>query len=140
MLKLVHYDVKPGTGRRYAKSCVVIVPDSNCDSIMTGLHEKEIVALVKDVTYTIHHPFSGKVVTFHRQQLLILPAFAMTDYKAQGRTILYVILDLESARGIQLAYVMLSCATSLDQVLILRRFEFAKIKSHMSKDLREEYA
>ncbi|KAF8336600.1 uncharacterized protein EI90DRAFT_2912087 [Cantharellus anzutake] len=45
---------------------------------------------------------------YDRSQLPLLPAFCITDYKSQGKTLPKVILDLESAHSIQSAYVMLS--------------------------------
>ncbi|KAF8325383.1 uncharacterized protein EI90DRAFT_2820261, partial [Cantharellus anzutake] len=69
-------------------------------------------------------------------QLPLLPAFCITDYKSQGKTLPKVILDLESARSIQSAYVMLSRATGFINLLILRPFNSRWIISHMSGDLR----
>ncbi|KAF8313520.1 uncharacterized protein EI90DRAFT_2862165, partial [Cantharellus anzutake] len=68
-------------------------------------------------------------------QLPLLPALAITDYKCQGRTLLKVIVDLESSRSIQSAYIMLSCATSLQNLLLLRPFRANQIMAHMSEDL-----
>ncbi|KAF8344257.1 uncharacterized protein EI90DRAFT_2831495, partial [Cantharellus anzutake] len=64
-------------------------------------------------------------------QLPLLPAFCITDYKSQGRTMPKVILDIESARSIQSAYVMISRATALENLLILRPFNPKRIMSHM---------
>ncbi|KAF8530622.1 hypothetical protein JB92DRAFT_2694675 [Gautieria morchelliformis] len=52
-------------------------------------------------------------MSFHRKQLPILPVFAMTDYKAQGRTLPKVILDIEHSKTLQSAYVMVSHSTCL---------------------------
>ncbi|TDL19354.1 hypothetical protein BD410DRAFT_727336 [Rickenella mellea] len=68
----------------------------------------------------------------------MLPAFALTDYKAQGKTMQRVIVDLESCRGSQSPYVMLSRATSLDGLLILRPFRRSRICCRVSDDLRVE--
>ncbi|KAF8327014.1 uncharacterized protein EI90DRAFT_2857748, partial [Cantharellus anzutake] len=64
-------------------------------------------------------------------QLPLLPAFALTDYKAQGRSVPNVIVDLESARSCQLAYVMLSRATAFNRLFILHPFNQRRIISHM---------
>ena len=63
---------------------------------------------------------------------------AMTTHKSQGRTLPAVILDLESCKGSQQPYVMLSRATSLDSILILRPFDIRKIKCNQSEELRNE--
>ncbi|KAF8321872.1 uncharacterized protein EI90DRAFT_2938265 [Cantharellus anzutake] len=77
-------------------------------------------------------------MSVRRSQLPLLPAFAITDYKAQGRTLPKVIIDLESARSIQSAYVMISRATALENLLILRPFSAKRVMGHMCGDLRAE--
>ena len=59
-------------------------------------------------------------------------------HKAQGQTFDHIIIDLQSCRGSESPYVMLSRATSLQGVLILRPFQKAKITCHLSQDLRGE--
>lgn len=68
-----------------------------------------------------------------------VPAFAMTAHKAQGKTMEAVILDLESTSGTEAPYVMLSRATSLGGVYILRHFQRKVIQGHPSQDVREEF-
>ena len=63
----------------------------------------------------------------------------MTAHKAQGQTLNKVIVDLESCRGTESPYVMVSHVTSLNGLLILRPFKFAKIKCHQSQDTRQEF-
>ncbi|KLO12580.1 hypothetical protein SCHPADRAFT_803817, partial [Schizopora paradoxa] len=62
----------------------------------------------------------------------------MTDYKSQGRTMDKVIIDLQSTRTRQSAYVMLSRVRSLDGLLILRPFEPKKLKAEFDPELRSE--
>ena len=69
-----------------------------------------------------------------RTQLPIAPAFAMTAHKAQGQTFNKVIIDLESCKGTESPYVMVSHVTSLNGLLILQTFKFSKIKCHQSQD------
>ncbi|KAF8317825.1 uncharacterized protein EI90DRAFT_2844218, partial [Cantharellus anzutake] len=61
-----------------------------------------------------------------------------TDYKAQGLMLPKVIMDLESARSCQSAYIMLSHATALSNLLILHPFSQRRITTHMNGDLRKE--
>jgi hypothetical protein len=49
-----------------------------------------------------------------------------------------VILDIQSSRTIQSTYVMLSRATSLDGIVILRRFDAKKVCAHSCQSLRDE--
>ncbi|KAJ7092165.1 hypothetical protein C8R44DRAFT_587366, partial [Mycena epipterygia] len=63
----------------------------------------------------------------------------MTAHKAQGKTLDAVIVDLESTSGTESPYVMLSRATSLAGVFILRPFKQRVIKRRPSQDVREEF-
>ncbi|KAF9506627.1 hypothetical protein BS47DRAFT_1251466, partial [Hydnum rufescens UP504] len=67
----------------------------------------------------------------------IIPAYAITDYKAQSKTLPNVIVDLESCHKTQLAYVMVSHATSLDGLLILRPFDPKRVQSHASQEFQD---
>ncbi|KAH9847120.1 hypothetical protein C2E23DRAFT_690317, partial [Lenzites betulinus] len=62
----------------------------------------------------------------------------LTSHKAQGQTFEKVIIDLEGCRGTEAPYVMLSRATSLDGVIILRPFALSKIACRVSEDLRKD--
>ncbi|KAI0348767.1 hypothetical protein OH77DRAFT_1386661, partial [Trametes cingulata] len=62
----------------------------------------------------------------------------MTAHKSQGQTFERVIVDLESCRGTEAPYVMLSRATRLEGVVILRPFSMSKISTRPSGDLRRE--
>lgn len=50
----------------------------------------------------------------------------------------HTLVDIEACRGTQQPYVMLSCATSLDGLLIIRSFDFNRIQSPPSESLRNE--
>ncbi|KAH9851802.1 hypothetical protein C2E23DRAFT_709321, partial [Lenzites betulinus] len=63
----------------------------------------------------------------------------LTSHKAQGQTFQKVIVDLEGCRGTEAPYVMLSRATSLDGIIILRPFSMSKITCHSSEDLRKDH-
>ncbi|KDQ54426.1 hypothetical protein JAAARDRAFT_108469, partial [Jaapia argillacea MUCL 33604] len=62
----------------------------------------------------------------------------MTAHKAQGQSLHHVIVDLQSTRGTEAPYVMVSRATCLKGLLILRPFNRAKICSRQSQETREE--
>ncbi|KAF6753110.1 hypothetical protein DFP72DRAFT_849477 [Ephemerocybe angulata] len=57
----------------------------------------------------------------------IVPAFAMTVHKAQSRTLDKVLVDLKNTRSTAEPYVMLSRVRTLDQLFILRPFDWANL-------------
>ena len=73
-----------------------------------------------------------------RLQLPLLPAYAYTDYKSQGKTLSHAVVDLQSTSTLQGAYVMLSRVRSLKGLLILRPFVPSKVCGRLSQELRDE--
>ncbi len=136
ILKSVKYETGPD-GSRYATSCVISSDSVDC-APLPHLSANEVVALRETTSFSIRLPTTGKNVTIQRSQLPVFPAFAMTDYKAQGKTMPLVILDLESSRSRQSAYVMLSRATSLETLLVLRPFKRSRLTTDFSEDLKKE--
>lgn len=135
-LKKVRYRLD-ASGRRHATSCVVYAPntDGRC---LPNLPERHVVALEDTQSFDLRHPFSGKNINIKRAQLPIVPAFAMTVYKAQGQTLSHAIIDLASCSGTESPYVMVSRVKSIDGLLILRPFSETKITCRMSEDGRRE--
>lgn len=125
-------------GNRYAISCVVESPKISASTALSMLSQNQAVVLQDTIDLTFRHPHSNKKCLIKRTQLPIAPAFAMTAHKAQGQTMNKVIIDLESCRGTESPYVMVSRVTSLEGLLILRPFKFSKIKCHQSQDTRKE--
>ncbi|EGN92826.1 hypothetical protein SERLA73DRAFT_65124, partial [Serpula lacrymans var. lacrymans S7.3] len=82
---------------------------------------------------------SAKSCNIVRTQLPLLPAYAYTNYKVQGRSLKKVILDLAGCRFLQNVYVMLSHATSLAGVAILRTFKSVRTNQHIGQEFREEF-
>ncbi|KAJ7592419.1 hypothetical protein C8J56DRAFT_717265, partial [Mycena floridula] len=62
----------------------------------------------------------------------------MTAHKAQGLTLVTVIVDLKSCRGTASPYVMVSRVCSLDGLLILRPFDIRQIQRPQSEGMRIE--
>jgi hypothetical protein len=111
---------------------------------MTGhalpdLPPKHAAVLAETVDMTFTHPDSHKKCVLKRTQLPLVPAFAMTAHKAQGKTMEVVVVDLESTRGTESPYVMLSRAKSLDGVFILRPFRQKVIQCRPKEDVRNEF-
>ena len=126
-----------GDGDRHLVSCTVLIQDCT-DDALPHLQPHHIPILEDTVDMTFIHPFSKRKCTIHRTQVPILPAFAMTVHKAQGQSLTNVIVDLESCSGTESPYVMVSRATSLTGLLILRPFQKHKIRCRQSQDSRNE--
>ncbi|KAH9855233.1 hypothetical protein C2E23DRAFT_705197, partial [Lenzites betulinus] len=62
----------------------------------------------------------------------------ITAHKAQGQTFESVVVDLAGCSGTEAPYVMLSRATSLRGVIVLRAFDKSKITCRSSEDIRKE--
>jgi hypothetical protein len=82
----------------------------------------------------------GKAVTY--SQFPVTLAYAITDYKCQGQTFRWVIVDLKKPNGgyspISSPYVQLSRAKTLASLSILRPFDPAELRSPLSKNLLAE--
>ncbi|KAG2088902.1 hypothetical protein BD769DRAFT_1372314, partial [Suillus cothurnatus] len=78
------------------------------------------------------------------RQLPIMPAYAFTDFKAQGQTIDYVLIDIGRTTCFALspfnAYVTLSRSHGCDYIRLLRDFDNELFLQHPSEDLRIEEA
>lgn len=124
-------------GRRHAISCVVEVEDYSGDPL-PHLPKQFVPCLQDSVEINFTHPHSTKRCKIHRTQIPLAPAFAITAHKAQGQTLPYVVIDLESSRSCEAAYVMVSRAKSLKGLIVLRPFARKRISSHMNQQLRQE--
>ncbi|PSS19942.1 hypothetical protein PHLCEN_2v3115 [Hermanssonia centrifuga] len=75
------------------------------------------------------NPKTGKGIqrTVHRRQYPITPAYAFTDYRAQGQTLPYVLVDIASppTGGLNLfnVYVALSRSSGRETIRLLRDFD-----------------
>jgi hypothetical protein len=76
------------------------------------------------------------------RQFPVTLAFAITDYKCQGKTYNSVVLDLAKPRTGNSPpaspYVQLSRARSLDNVVLLRPFDVAELRTPLSDELIAE--
>jgi ATP-dependent exoDNAse (exonuclease V) alpha subunit len=136
IVKEIRYSINE-LGERCAKSCVVYVPDM-VGPALPNLPPKHAAALAETVDMTFKHSDSHRKCVIRRTQLPLVPAFAMTAHKAKGQTT-EAVVDLESTRGTESPYVMLSRAKSLDGVFILGPFRLATIQRHPSQDVRNEF-
>ena len=77
--------------------------------------------------------------SIERQQLWILPNFAMTDYAAQGKTRPYNVVHLNSCRSHMSYYTALSRSASAAGTIIVQGFDTGKITRGCSGYLRQEF-
>jgi len=87
-------------------------------------------------TYNGSH---GKTVTY--LQFPVTLAYAITDYKCQGQTFEWVIVDLKKPSGRSPAsspYVQLSRARTRTRLSILRPFDPTELQSDLSKHILAE--
>ncbi|PPQ76166.1 hypothetical protein CVT26_009225 [Gymnopilus dilepis] len=124
-------------GRSYAVVAYVYVPGSGFD--LPGLGP-DVVPVFPTRVHIKRKDLSGLGIqarSFTRSQLPLVPAYAYTDFKSQGRTLDRVIVDLVTARG-QGVYVMLSRVTSISGLAILRWFPPTKVFHRIPQELRSE--
>lgn len=122
---------------RFLKSCVVEIPGSDSIS-MPHLPPHHFPILPDTTELGFEHGPSHRCCTIKRMQVPLEPGFAMTVHKAQGCIMEKVIVDLAGCSGTESPYVMVSRATSLKAVKVLRDFDFKQITNCHSEELRKE--
>ncbi len=105
---------------------------------LDGLRPNEVPVSKQSIRVQAEMPDSSKV-SINRQQVPILPNFAMTDYGCQGRTRPINIVDLRHCRNHQSVYTCLSRASTLQGTIILCMCDIDKITGGMSGYLRQEF-
>ena len=80
-----------------------------------------------------------KPVTISRQQVHVLPNFAMTDYSSQGKNRDWNVVNISKSRTSNAVYTALSRATTAAGTLILTDFDSRKISGGISGHLRQEF-
>ena len=113
----------PGAGR--------VHPDAE-DDIVPIFPQTSTFSWLRRTTNGIEH------CSVSRTQLPLLPSYAYTDYKAQGRSLDAAIVDPNSASTLQGVYVMLSRVKTMKGLAILRPFPDKKINQRLSQELRDE--
>lgn len=135
-VKDIVYDVEDG--RRYPVVVYVHIPGAG--SICANAPDDIVPIFPEWTTFTWSRNVNGEAKPFSvsRLQVPLLPAYAYTDYKSQGRSLDNAIIDPASATTLQGVYVMLSRVRALSGLTILRPFNAAKIEQRLSQELRTE--
>jgi hypothetical protein len=100
---------------------------------------ENIVPITRHVTTMKCYLFNDDALTISRDQSLILPNFAMTDFACQGRTRPDNVVDLSSCRSHQSYYTCLSRSASADGTILIQGFDESKIMGGTSGYLRQEF-
>jgi ATP-dependent DNA helicase PIF1 len=136
LVEQILYDVDEDDNR-YIK-CVFISLEAT-DMRAHGMESKWVPIFPVASTFVYKSP-EGVNYSVTRSQAPLLPAYASVDYKVQGRSMNLVNVDLSDCRSLQSVYVMLSRATSLDSLCVLRPFPAAKLFKRMAQEFRDEFA
>lgn len=125
----------------YPPACVIFKLDHCSFPRFEGLEANEIPIFPSETSFKISAA-TGAKTTVKRRQLALTPAYAFTDYKAQGQTIEYVIVDLDESTRNSMdpfhAYVALSRSRGRSTLRLLRGFRTQLLTEHPSQHLEPE--
>nr|GAT47621.1 predicted protein [Mycena chlorophos] len=140
-------ELDPTTGHailQYPPAAVLFKPNSISSAFpqFEGLPAGVIPVVPSTAKFTVGAgPGRGKV-TIIRKQLAMTPGYAFTDYKSQGQTIGYMLIDLGKPPTGSLtpfsAYIALLRSHGRENICILRGFDRALFTTHPSEMLRRE--
>jgi ATP-dependent exoDNAse (exonuclease V) alpha subunit len=118
VVEKIIYDTN-NDGCRFEICCYLHI--NGCGLQAPGL-DKDVVPIIQVTNHFIYCSSNGAEYNISRTQLPLIPAFAYTDYKSQGRGLTHAIADLSSCGSIQSIYVMLSRVKSLEGLGVLKWF------------------
>jgi hypothetical protein len=116
-----------------AVCALVHIPES---ALFVPSLEGEVVPILL-VTSSFAFPTNAKKIQVRCTQLPLLPGWACTDFKVQGSFMPKVVV-LTGAKSLQSIYVMLSRASCLQDIAILRWFSSKTLYGALQGDAREE--
>jgi ATP-dependent exoDNAse (exonuclease V) alpha subunit len=127
---------------RYPPPVIYFKPEIKPNTVFEGVPEGIIPISPSMIRFSVD--VEGGKVTIERRQLAIVPAYAFTDYKSQGQTMEYVIVDISKPPTGLLSpfsvYVALSRSRGRKTIRILRNFDPTLLMHHPSEDLRKDMA
>jgi hypothetical protein len=126
---------------KYPPAMLLFKPDRTTKLTFPDL-PPGIIPLTPSVAKFSTRGRSGKKVRVERRQYAMTAGYAFTDYKSQGQTIEYVIIDIgKPPTGSLLPfsiYVELSRSRGRDTIRLLRNFDPNLFQNHPLEDLRRE--
>jgi ATP-dependent exoDNAse (exonuclease V) alpha subunit len=115
-------------------------PDKKTRLMFPGLPTGVIPLTPSRALFNVTSRTSRKV-KITRSQYAMTAGYAFTDYKSQGQTIEYVIIDIGEPTGLLSpfsVYVALSRSRGRDTIRLLREFDANLFQNHPSEALRKD--
>ena len=126
---------------KYPPAMLLFKPDRTSRINFPGLPAGTIPLTPSQTNFTVTGR-SGKKFKVKRFQYAMTAGYAFTDYKSQGQTIEYVIIDIGKPPTGSLSpfsvYVALSRSRGRDTIRLLRDFDPNLFQNHPSEALRED--
>lgn len=82
---------------------------------------------------------NGNFLSISRDQVSVIPNFAMTDFGSQGRTRPHNVCDLQNCRSHQSIYTCLSRGSTYNGTIIVQPFDPRKFTGGISGSLHQEF-
>jgi len=124
---------------KYPPAMILFKPDKESTLTFPGLPTGIIPLTPSQFKYTVRGR-SGKKYKIERRQYAMTAGYAFTDYKSQGQTIEYVIIDIGRPPTGSLSpfsvYVALSRSRGRETIRLLRDFDPNLFQHHPSEALR----
>lgn len=129
----------PGYSDKQALETLFVELASPPKSVKIPHLETGTVPLTKIPTVVTAVLPTDQSIRLTRQQIPVLPNFAMTDYTSQGKTRPVNVVDIKKCKGHQAIYTCLSRGKSAVDTLILRDFKASKLQGGLHGRLRQEF-
>ena len=125
---------------RFPPAVIYFKPDRQTNITFEGITPGVIPLLPSQIRFNVE--VDGKRTRIERRQIAIIAGYAFTDYKGQGQTIDYLLVDIAKPATGKLSpfsvYVALSRSKGRNNIRILRDFDESIFMFHPSEDLRTE--
>lgn len=136
-----HTETNGTVNLQYPPAMILFKPDRKTTIRFPGLEPGLIPITPTEAKFTVEAE-NGQTYRILRRQYAMTPGYAFTDYKSQGQTIEYVIIDIGKPPTGSLSpfgvYVALSRSRGRDTIRLLRNFDDNLFQHHPSEALRLE--
>ncbi|KAJ7091585.1 hypothetical protein C8R44DRAFT_647372, partial [Mycena epipterygia] len=105
------------------------IPDLPPNVVPLGRTSNHVTCLLRD----------DSLLSITREQVMVLPNFAMTNYGSQGKSRDRNVVHLNNCKNHHNYYVALSRGYTADNTVIIQGFDSKKITSGISGHLRQEF-
>jgi ATP-dependent exoDNAse (exonuclease V), alpha subunit - helicase superfamily I member len=126
---------------QFPPAMILFKPNEDSQQTFPNVEKGYIPIFPSEATFTIH-PSPKKTKSITRRQLAVDSAYSFTDYRSQGQTLEYVIIDIGHPPKGPLspfnAYVALSRSRGRQNIRLLRDFDDSLFTHHPCEALRDE--